>query len=114
MKESAINPLSIPASALSGKEPAKNADRFQPQAQKETEALNDLEVSEQNETAIIGGPGGYGNNSPLFNHNETTAEEEADELDDLSVSDAAEVKGGPSFKRIRIGVMSFGEEGAES
>lgn len=61
---------------------------------------------------VKGGPNGYGSGVVLINHNETAVEDDANELDDLSVSNDAEVKGGP-LKRIRIGGMSFGEEGVE-
>lgn len=55
---------------------------------------------------------GYGCGGVLMNHNETTMEDNSSELNDLAVNTDAEIVGGP-LKRIRIGGMSFGEEGAE-
>ncbi|MDX2043753.1 MAG: hypothetical protein SF097_21225 [Acidobacteriota bacterium] len=72
----------------------------------ETESLDDLAV--ENDEQVKGGPGS-GN---WFNHNETTVEDNSSELNDLTVNADAEIVGGP-LKRIRIGGMSFGEEGAE-
>ena len=74
--------------------------------------MEDLPVSEEEDEKIKSGGPSYTTVGLLLNHNETTAEDDASELDDLNASNDDEIKGGP-LKRIRIGGMSFGEEGAE-
>lgn len=69
-----------------------------------------LDLEPQGE--IKGGPGsGWCTQCGIIysNHNETVAEDGAEEINDLTVNNDTEIKGGP-LKRIRVGGMSFGDE----
>ena len=72
----------------------------------------DLNLQDEELDNLKGGPMFCTWCTTIGNHNETTVEDSASELNDLTVSDDSAIVGGP-LKRIRIGGMSFGEEGAE-